>query len=650
MINDKQKYIIQVAPFIRLSFAGRQTYSYYSSSPIARGSLVEIPFYRRNIPGIAVESRNDFPRKGNFEIKPVKRIIAEKMLSEKQMAFAQKISGRYLSPLGTVLKCMVPKIAKSGKKKSENPPDKEIVKKNGQAEKIMGAKEKEFTLIGKSGERDRIIFSLMKRALENKKQFLWLSSEVIPAVSFFSALKRRFPADNLALIHGGVPKGEYYAAWKRIKEGKAKIIIASKMGIFLPFRELGAVAVEESGDVSHKQWDMNPRYDAAHAARALAEIHGAKLIFSNAVPSVEIWKKEREKKIRMVMAVPDKPDKPDGPEIKIANIFDEKKSADFPVGKKLYQSLAKTLSEKRKALLIVNRKGFSSYSVCQGCKTILRCPDCDRAMVYFEEKEKYKCLHCSRTADLLSACPVCGACRFSHQGIGIQLVEKKIERLFPEAGILRLDADVSKSRKKSADVLGALAKGRFDVLVGTQIALKIRNSGKFSLVALPDFDNLGSLPDFKSREQVWAMLAQAEGLAGNDGEFLIQTVYPDDFLLSSFRNRNTAEFFERELDARKKTANPPFRRLVKIFFRDSRRKKTDAETKKVFDLLSRLADSSIDISEPYEPFSAKRRGFYRKNILIRTKPGTDIRKTPVFPVLGGLKKGWTIDVDPVSTV
>jgi len=234
--------------------------------------------------------------------------------------------------------------------------------------------------------------------------------------------------------------------------------------------------------------------------------------------------------------------------------------------------------------------------------------------------------------------------------VGIQLVEKKIKRLFPSARILRLDADTSKSKKKNEKILKDLADGNFDILIGTQVALKIGGLLEFDLVVFPSFDDSGSIPDFNTGELVFAMLGQAEGLAKKNGILLVQTTYPDNFLLVSFQNRNTAEFFEKELKERKKTGSPPFSRLVKIFYRDKSKKKVDAETKKAFGLLEALSDSSIDISEPYEPFSAKKRGYYYKNILIKAGPETDARKLPIFPVLGGLKKGWIIDVEPMSTI
>ncbi|HBB37130.1 MAG: primosomal protein N' [Candidatus Moranbacteria bacterium GW2011_GWC1_45_18] len=643
----KGNYIIKIAPLIRLPIARTQVFSYLFRKPIKSGSLVEIPFYNRVISGIALDSREDFPRKGNFELKNVKNIVEEEMLTEKQIKFAKKMADFYLSPLGIILKMMVPKISEMKKKKRMNAAKIEIIKKSGRTKEITGAKSKEVVLVGPEDERDKDIFSAMKQAIAENKQLLYLISEIFPAAAFFENLKKHFQTEEIALIHGSVSKGNFFDVWEKIKNGEIKIVVATKTGLFLPFCGLGTIAVEESGEISHKQWDMNPRYNAARAAKLLADIHGAKIIYSNSVPTVEMWKRKKEK---FVQASDLGEDNSNRSEIRISNIFREKKSADFPIAKELYKSLSSIIDRKEKALLVVNRKGFSSYSICRSCKTVLRCPECNRALVYFEEKEKYRCLHCSHKMDLFCACPSCGACQFSHQGIGIQLVEKKIRRLFPSARILRLEADASKSKKKSEKMLKDLSDENFDILIGTQVALKIGRLCKFNLVAFPSFDDLGSIPDFNSREMVFAILGQAEGLLKKSGILIVQTVYPDSFLLGSFKNRNWAEFFEKELKERKKTMNPPFSRIIKIIFRDKNKIKAKNEANKVYGLLEALADSNIDIGEPYDPFAAKRRGYYHKNILIKAVPGTEMRKLPFFSVISGLRKGWVVDVDPISTL
>ena len=647
-MKDKD-YLVQVAPLLRLPIGRTQVFSYLSPKPIKSGTLVKIPFHNRLISGIVMESQENFSRKSNFHIKEVKQ-IGEEMLFQKQLELAKKVANFYLAPLGIILKIMVPSVAKKGKRKLASFLKGNKLENNKRAKKILELKDKEIALIGTKQERDEIIFLAMQKAFEENRQFLYLASEIFPAATFFEKLKKYLPENEIALIHSSTPPGEFFHIWKSLKDKKIKIIVATKIGLFLPFSELDTIAIEESGDISHKQWDMNPRYNALPVARFLAEIHKAKLLHSNSAPSVEIWKKKEEKTLRIINL---EAENASPYELKIANIFSEKKSPDFPIGKELFETLSNVLNEKGKSLLVVNRRGFSSYSICQSCKTVLRCPNCDRALVYFEEKEKYKCLHCRHEMNLLSSCPSCGACRFSHQGIGIQLVEKKIKRLFPSARVLRLDSDISKLKKGSAQILQDLAKKNFDILIGTQIALKIGSLNSFGLVAFPSFDELESIPDFNTRELAFALLSQAKSLLEKRGVLLIQTAYSGNPLLKLFPSEKKEEFFEKELRERKKTNNPPFSRIVKLFYRHPNKKKVEKETQKVFDLLQKFADNDnniIDINEPYEPLIAKKRGYYYKNILIKTKREAEIQKLSILPILSKLKKGWGIDLDPVSTV
>ena len=641
-------YLIQVAPLIRLPITRTQVFSYLSQKPIKSGTLVKIPFRSRLISGIVMESQENFSRKSNFQIKEVKKIVEEEVLSQKQLELAKKIANFYLASLGIILKIMVPPITKKRKRKLASLSKRDELENNEQAKKILSLKDKEIVLTGNKKERDKIIFLAMRKTLEENKQFLYLVSEIFPAAAFFEKLKKYFPTNEIALIHGSTPQGEFFNIWKDLKNKKIKIIVATKIGLFLPFCKLDTIVIEESGDTSHKQWDMNPRYSVLPVAHFLAEIHKAKIMYSDFTPSVEIWKKKEEKAIRIINLETDNSNRY---ELKIANIFTEKKSIDFPIGKELFESLSNVLNKKGRSLLIVNRRGFSSYSICQNCKTILRCPNCDRALVYFEEKEKYKCLHCCHQMNLLSSCPSCGACQFSHQGIGIQLVEKKIKRLFPSTRVLRLDSDISKLKKGIAKILQDLAKKNFDILIGTQIALKIGSLVDFDLVAFPSFDELESIPDFNTRELAFTMLSQAKSLLKKRGVLLIQTAYLRNPLLKLFQSEKKGEFFEKELKERKKTNNPPFSRIIKLFYRHPNKKKVEKETQGIFDLLQKFTDNNvIDINEPYEPLINKKRGYYYKNILIKAKRRADVQKLSIFPILDKLKKGWEIDLDPVSTV
>src|SRR4030042_2081598 len=220
-----KKYIIKFAPLFPLPIMRTQVFSYLFHEPIKKGSLVEVPFYNRLIPGIVMDSRNDFPRYGNYELKNLKKVIAEEILSEKQIELAKKLADFYLSPLGIALKLMTPKISKARKHKIIPNSKLKTLQSNRLADEIMKSKEREIALVGPKGKRDEIIFSAISAVAKRNKQCLFLMPEIFPAIFLFERLKPFFPNEELVLVHGGVSKGEIFETWSKIKSGKVKIIV-----------------------------------------------------------------------------------------------------------------------------------------------------------------------------------------------------------------------------------------------------------------------------------------------------------------------------------------------------------------------------------------------------------------------------------------
>ncbi len=642
-----QTYIIQVAPLIRLPLGRTQVFSYWYSQKIACGSLVTIPLRFRAISGIVISSRAGGKRDQKMPLKKIHKVAEENLLTEEQIAFARKISSYCFAPLGIVLKSMVPQKVKAQKKPKARKSAKKSIPESAEAESIRSSAKKEFVLLGDREKRDSAILALAGEALRGGRQSLFLVSEIFGVEALSAKIRKYFPAEAVAIVHSGMAKGELFANWEKIKNGKARIIIASKVGLFLPFFDLALVAVFDSQDISFKQWDMSPRYHAARAAEFLSEIHGAKLVFSNSAPSLELFKKAGEKSVQLVRAADGQTEKT---ETVAMNLFEKKKNPDFPVTRELYKELALALEKRKKILIVVNRKGFSAFAVCQKCKSLFRCPQCERALVYFDEAGIYKCPHCSHKADLLSACPSCGAHQFIHRGIGLQLVEKKIGRLFPAASIAKMYTDRSSNVGTYRSLVSALEEKKFDVLMGTQTSLKASAITGFDLVVFPNFHDIGSIPDFGSREFSFSLLAQARDALNAGGKLIVQTYAPDDPVIQAFQKEKEEDFFPRELKQRERYLYPPFTRLVKLTCREKSIKKAETEAGKAFDLLKKLKDNKISIDEPYEPLIGKKRGFYYRNILIKCELQTDFGGTKLASVVRSLGKNWMTDADPISTI
>ncbi len=645
------KHIIKVAPLVRLPITGTQVFSYLHEESLPAGTLVSVPFYRRTLKGIVVSSGKDFPRKGGIHLKNIASVVEKEFLPERQIELAEKLARRYLAPLGIFLKMMAPEIKAKGKRQKakvwKKIKLKKIPAKTG-ADSIFESKRNKALVIGAARERFGLDIALISGIIKQKKQCLIIVPEVFMSFEAVKAFRQYFPEKDTALVHGKILKKEFYALWKRIKEGRIKIVVATKLGVFLPFSDLGLVIVEEEGDVLHKQRDMSPRYNAARAAEILADLHGAKIVLGSTWPSVDtFWRSEKEKWQTLNLEKKEE----DKAEAEIVDLFPERKKQDFPVSKALYENIARILNKKGKALLLAKRRGYSTFSVCRSCKNVLKCPKCDRSLVYFEELSSFRCLHCSFRADLFSSCPKCGGFQFSHLGVGTQLVERKIKRLFPRALIVRFDADSVKNVGEYEEFSRKIKNGKIDVIIGTQMALKLGGFFDFDLVGVISAQDFAGMADFNSNELAVNGFNQAGDLVGKDGKIVIQTFAPRDEIFNYLEPNNYGDFFEKEIKLRKKLFYPPFSRLIKLTFRTGEKKKLKKEAKRIFDLLESSGNNGKEagFAEPYDPLVAKKRSSFYKNILIKIAADKELNELPLYPILGALKKGWTIDADPIGT-
>ncbi|MDD3486795.1 MAG: primosomal protein N' [Candidatus Moranbacteria bacterium] len=640
----KSKHIIQVAPLVPLPVLRTQVFSYWHGKELPAGTLVKIPFYFREIEGVVIETRQsgEFPK--NFKLKKIRSVVESGAIKPYQIELARKIAERYFAPLGSVLKLMAAKTANSEQRTANNNRKIKILQtKNSIAQKIISNKKQKFLLEAPTQDAEDVNKALILKCLSGGKQILILVPEVFFAESLFQKWKDCF-GEEIALIHGKITKKKYGEYWQKIHSGETKIIIATKMGVFLPFENLGTVIVLEEQDPSFKQSEAMPRYSAVWCAETLSDLSGAKIVFESGWPSAEI-RVRAGKDLEHI-----KPETAEirRPKIEIVSLGGKKKNPDFPISPELFSQLAKTIKEKKQAVVFVNRRGFSTRSICENCKKVLKCPKCNRALVFSEAEGQYRCLHCAYKADLFTACPACGGLQFSHRGIGTQTVERKIKKLFSCAGTVRLDADTLRSVAKTRKILENFAVGKVDILVGTQSVLKGLFSENTALAASISGRDFADGIEFESRSLSLARLSRMESILGGKGTVFLQSFFEKSRTLEYFEKNEKEKYYKNELAIRKRYGFPPFSRLVKVAFRDKSKKNIEKEMKKTFDLLMATSNNKVDVFAPYEPFSGQKRGFFQKNLLLKCDPGKNIRDLPIRSVLGGLRKGWSVDVDPVT--
>jgi len=663
---EKEKNIIDVVPIARISLSRNQSFSYLSDHRLAVGTLVSVPLFRRKVSGIVTGHRPDFERLGNIELKKIDAVVAEDFLTEKQLALAGFISEHYLAPLGVVLKSFVPKMIKERKNKKEIEEKKpagniKLTKEQKQAVDAITKNNAKFLLLGpaSSGKTEVYIHAIKKIKKRNKElQFLILLPELTLTPQAIERYGEHFDPDETVVMHSQIPKGRFYSDWQKIKSGQAKIIIGSRMSVFAPFQKLGLIVIDEEQDMSFKQWDMNPRYDARAAGEKLADLHGCALVSGSATPRVETYYKTLAEKYKLlelpILKLPAADYQMLNTHIELVDMKKERWVKNYsPISKKLQAEIAYALKNKLQTILFINRQGMSSFSICTGCKTVLKCPKCERALIY-DKAGLYKCVHCTYQSPVTPECSKCKGLSFTNIGLGTQKIEREIIGLFPGARVARADNQSMQVPGAQAKLYDNFKNGQIDILVGTQMISKGWDLPNMALVGIIDADGMLGIPDFTSEEKAYQSIIQVAGRVSRPGakfpgQVLIQTFNPEQRFFKMLVAGKPSDFYDKELRDRKSLSLPPFGKLIKLTYQDHNLKKAAAEADKTYALLEEKADQDVKISEPQDAFLSNIRGRFRKQILIKIKKTGEIPQK-IKSILVALPTGWIIDVDPISII
>lgn len=662
-----KKHIIDVVPLTRISLSGNQSFSYLSDEKIEKGSLVSIPLFKRKLNGVVIGHKMDFPRIGNIELKKIEKIIEPSFLDEKQMELAKFISKYYFSSLGTVLKSFILKRTKARNMEHGiwNMEQKKITLTKEQkkaTDKITEKNNKHLLLFGPpgSGKTEVYIHSILKIKEKNpNSQFLILLPEIMLMSQAIERYGANFKSEEIAVINSKISKGKIFDYWERIKTGEIKIIIGSRMALFMPFKKLGLIVIDEEQDISFKQWDMNPRYDAKKVAEKLAELQKCKIVFGSSTPDLETYQKTKTKKYNLIkLPYLDIPEvKFSSPNIILADMRKERWKGQLgganlgAISRKLQSELSYALKNKLQSILFINRQGMSTFSVCLNCKTVLRCPKCDRALIY-DKSGIYRCLHCSYKTSIIPECSKCKGISFKNVGLGTQKIEKEIKNIFSQANVAIADNQTMKNVGSQEKIYQDFSNGKIDILIGTQMISKGWDLPNVALVGIIDADNMLAYPDFSASERAFQNIYQVAGRTNRPsatfrGMVVIQTFNPENYIFKSILEKDVEKFLKKELIDRKSLSFPPFGRIIKLVFQNYNFQKINQETQEVYELLKKTVAKNIKISEIHSPLVSKVRGRFRKQIIIRINKSQQELPEEINKILKQLSADWIIDVDPI---
>jgi primosomal protein N' (replication factor Y) len=479
-----------------------------------------------------------------------------------------------------------------------------------------------------------------------------LVPEIALTPQLLGRFRRRF-GDRVAVLHSGLTDRERADEHRRIREGRVDVAIGARSAVFAPFPRLGLVVVDEEQENSYKQ-DEGLRYHARDVAVMRAKFADAVCVLGSATPSLESFHNARGGKygyLRIANRVDHRP-------LPAVEIVDSKGLPKVPAfTPKLAEAVRLRLERKEQALLLLNRRGFSSVLICGDCGKVMHCPSCSVSLTFHKAEHALKCHYCDHHAEPPDRCPACGGIQLKPLGAGTQRIEEELTQLAPGGRISRMDSDSVRGRKAYDELLGRVDRREIDILLGTQMVAKGHDFPAVTLVGVVDADVGMNLPDFRAAEKTFQLITQAAGRAGRGdmaGEVLIQTMNPGHYALLHSRTHDYEGFYNEEIRYRTELGYPPLRRMIKIEVKGSQEKTVlEAATTARNRIRHLLRGKDTTLLGPAPSPIARVRGKYRYQMLLLSPKRETIRALAVearrrVEEKYGRKIQIIVDVDPVN--
>lgn len=419
-----------------------------------------------------------------------------------------------------------------------------------------------------SSGKTEIYTHLINKTLAEGKQVLYLVPEIALTAQLTSRLKRVF-GNKLGIYHSKFSDAERVEIWNNVLLNKSyEVILGVRSSIFLPFRHLGLVIVDEEHEPSFKQYDPAPRYHARNAAIVLAHMHGAKTLLGTATPSIESYFNAQTGKYGFV-ELKERHAEMQLPEIQVVDMKEayRKKQFEGHFSDVLLEKIASALQNKEQIILFQNRRGYAPFVECKACAYIPKCKNCDVSLTLHASVNTLNCHYCGYTERLPDICPVCKTPGLQTRGFGTEKIEEEIKKIFPDARVQRMDFDTTRSKKAYEQIIAAVENHKIDILIGTQMVTKGLDFQKVSLVGILNADNLLNFPDFRAHERAFQLMAQVSGRAGRKykrGLVIIQTSTPQHPVITQVLHHDYQTMYELQSTERQQFKYPPYYRMIQI--------------------------------------------------------------------------------------
>lgn len=477
-----------------------------------------------------------------------------------------------------------------------------------------------YLLHGLTGSGKTVVYiDLMKKVISLGKKAIMLVPEISLTTQMVNRLKNSFKND-IAILHSGLSDGEKYDEYTKINNNEVNVVVGTRSAIFSPLKNIGIIIIDEEHSSTYKQ-ESNPRYNAIDMAKWRCKFNNCPLLLGSATPSLESFARA-QKGVYKLLELNKRVNNYEMPEVKLVNMAQEMKKRNMIFSDELKHEINNTLKNKKQAMILLNRRGFSTFVSCQNCGYVYKCPHCEITLTYHKSKNSLRCHYCGFTKYLDIKCPNCKEDAIRDFGTGTEKIETELKKIFPEAKIIRMDRDTTTKKGSHEKYINLIEEGKVDIIVGTQMISKGLDFPNINLVGVINADETLNIPDFRSNERTFQLLNQVSGRAGRSGiksKVIIQTFNTDNIIFEFIKNNDYISFFKYEMELRKKLKYPPYYYIISIKICSKDYELASKNSTKIYNYLKNNIEKQSIILGPSTASLFKLNNIYRFQIIIKYK-------------------------------
>lgn len=489
-----------------------------------------------------------------------------------------------------------------------------------------------FLMHGVTGSgKTEVYMEIIERLLCEGKESIVLVPEISLTEQIVSRFKNRF-TDSIAILHSRLSEGEKYDEWRRIAKGEVKIVIGARSAIFAPLKNIGVIIIDEEHTDSYKQDSCNPKYHALDIAKWRSNYYKCPVVLGSATPTLETYARAKKgvyELIELNKRVNDKK----LPSIQVIDMNTEVKKKVGSFSKPLIKEMEDVFSRGEQVILLLNRRGYSSFVSCKNCGYTEKCPNCDITLTYHKSSNTLRCHYCGYGTKLNKVCPECSEESISTLGVGTEKIEEELNKLFPNKKVVRMDFDTTSTKGSHEKIIKSFASLEYDILLGTQMVAKGLDFPNVTLVGVINADTSLNIPDFRSSETTFQLLCQVAGRSGRGekaGKVVIQTFNPDHYAIRYAKSHDYIGFFSEEMQIRYKLGYTPYYYLTVIKILSKSYEEARYTSNKIATYLKKNLSSTIMLG-PSIANVFKVNNVYRFQIVLKYKKDDNL-----YPVLNSL--------------